>query len=172
MGLLHRGAQPRPIAVAKHWADGTAIVDYHPRLKAVEWIRGKIADEKAGLDPWDPTIFIVVAFQYERVFGYRCLELCGEVLTTADNEDGTRRLRATLAADVRAELELSKPDAPLMLDEPLASRGVGPLLYVVEGDYEPTISGVRLLADAGVELTPGQQALRAAKAAYDKRPVS
>lgn len=122
----------RAFPVADRFRDGILVETRHPRLEAIRFLRERIADGRAGLDPFDPTIFIVHALPHERVFGYRCLELCGEVLTTGDNEDGSRRMRATLAPDVRGELELSKPGAPLMLDEPLASRGVRSIDRVME----------------------------------------
>lgn len=124
MGRLFNLHPTRPFPVADRMRDGTPVESMHPRLAAIRLLREHIADRRAGLDPYDPSIFILDAHEHERTWAYRCLELTGRVLDFRRFGDGTR-LRATLEADVRHELGLDTLDPPTMADEPLASRGVG-----------------------------------------------
>lgn len=112
---------PRPMAVAQKWADGTPITDYHPRLRAIQWLREKVAAGEAGLDVYDLSIFILDAHKYETVWAHRAVDLTGAVLVVTPTADGGRRFRTILEADVRTELGLDLATA-LMSDEPLASR--------------------------------------------------
>jgi hypothetical protein len=118
---LHR----RPFPVADRTRNGEPYRIMNPRLAAIDLLREKIADRKAGLDPYDTSIFILVARPDEKVWANRALELCGIVLSTSvDTAEGGRRFRTHLADDVRVELGLDSANPPLMDDEPLASRSV------------------------------------------------
>lgn len=94
-----------------------------PREHAVEWLAAKIIDGKAGIDPYEPAIFIVDAEPFERTWAYRALELTGIVLNRIPLLDG-ERFHSTLEADVHPALGLDKPDAAVMKNVALASRAV------------------------------------------------
>src|SRR4051812_34252047 len=97
----------RPFPVADRTRDGDPYRMMHPRLAAIGLLREKITDRKAGLDPYDTSIFILVARPDEKVWANRALELCGIVLSTSVvTAEGGRRFRTHLADDVRAELGL------------------------------------------------------------------
>src|SRR5437868_5869834 len=121
----------RPFPVADRFRDGAIVEAMHPRIAAIRLLREHIADRRAGLDPYDDTIFVLVAHEHERVWCNRALELTGLVLTYLPDGDGIR-FRAILEADVRQELGLDGPDAPTMGDEPLASRGVDAALVLMD----------------------------------------
>jgi hypothetical protein len=96
----------------------------NPRAAATQWLAEKIRDGEAGLDPYDRMILVVKAEEYERVWAYRAFELCGYALDVVDEGSGARRIRGVVDDDVRLRLKLYRPDAPLMVEEPLSSRGV------------------------------------------------
>lgn len=118
MHLVRRKAMP----VADRTRDGELYEHEHPRIHATRFLRERIADGRGGLDPYDPTVFVLDAFQHERVWANRALELTGLVLRSRQLPYGGTRFRAVLEASVRAELGLDADGAPTM-DEPLASRG-------------------------------------------------
>jgi hypothetical protein len=99
--------------------DGDLYEHMHPRKAAVRLLREKLADRHAGLDPYDPSILVVKVGAHERVWAHRALELVGCFMSESNG-----RMRAVVEADVRTELGLDQPDAPLIDDEPLASRSV------------------------------------------------
>ena len=112
--------------VADRSRDGQLYETEHPRLAAIRHLREAIADGRAGLDPYDETIFLVDARDHERVWTNLCLELCGLKVGATLNWNGTGiiRYRGVLEADVRQELGLDSPGALVLRDEPLASRMV------------------------------------------------
>lgn len=116
----------RPFPVAKNWRDGSPVVGHHPRLRAIEYLDDRIADGKAGLDPYDPAIFIVLDADPIRMNAH--LREVGVLLSSRLQSTPTRtvyRARAVIEADVRKRLGLDDTDtAPVMNDEPLASRAV------------------------------------------------
>ena len=157
--------RPRPFPVADRDRDGQPYEHAHPRLAAIRWLREKIADQQAGLDPFDPTIFVLLARPHEPVWAYRALELTGTVISRQHDGVGGQRLRAILEADVRAELGLDGPEPPKMADEPLASRRADPA--VVARD----IVAPSTVLHAASEESEGMLALRRARQAYDERQV-
>jgi hypothetical protein len=95
----------------------------HPRDAAVRHLRETIAAGRAGLDPYDETIFLLDATPNEVVWAGAVVNLTGLLLdVTGAPEKGGRRYRMILEADVRDELGLDAPGAPVVDDEPLASR--------------------------------------------------
>lgn len=153
----------RPIVVAQ-FADGTPATDFHPRLKAVEFLRETIADRRAGGDPYDPAIFILHAGEHEKVWAARALELCGEVICAFDLPDGTKRFRVIVEADVRMELHLDGEGAPLMDDEPLASRRVDDSVVSLISEAREQREAERVRNSDSVMAAIGR-----AKDAYDRR---
>lgn len=143
----------RPFPVADRSRDGELYEHMHPRLAAIRLLREKLADRHAGLDPYDGTIFLLQVHPDERVWANRAVELTGLVLDVRRHGDGVR-FRAVLEADVRHELGLDRPDAPILDEGPVASRGLR-VLTLQEGR----------LADEG----PAMRALHDAHAAYDRR---
>lgn len=135
-----------------------------PRLAAIAMLREKIAEKRAGLDPYDARLFIVELGPNEVKWGTIAVCLAGWPVNRTERPDGSVRLYAVIEADVRAEFGLDGADPPLMPDEPLASRGV---------DAAPGIALDRMLQ--ALPSAPSQAepvslaALREAKAAYDKR---
>ena len=124
MRLLNLRPKSGVMPAATHSRDGEPYEHMTPRLGAIRTLREHIADGLAGLDPYDPSIFILNAHEHERTWAYRALELTGVVMNLGPWENGGKRFRAVLEADVRGELGLDVPGAPTMDDEPLASRGV------------------------------------------------
>jgi hypothetical protein len=86
-----------------------------PRDAAIELLGEHLDDGRAGLDPYDETIFILDAHANERVWARRCLELTGIVVGERTREDGGVRFRAIVEADVRYALALDC-GAPTMDD--------------------------------------------------------
>jgi hypothetical protein len=127
-----------------------------PRIAAIRLLKEKLDAGKAGLDPYDDTVLILLARQDEKVWTNRCLELTGLVLTALEQPGGGIRFRALVEANVRRELGLDSPNAPVMGDEPLASRGVQ---TVVDRH-------LHALADPA---TPVGAAIIRAHAAYERR---
>lgn len=133
----------------------------HPRDVATDWIRTKIQAGDAGLDPYDPSIFILVAGRNEKLWAYCTLELVGEVVTRVDQIGGRQRLRAVLEADARLALGLDETPAPLMLDEPLSSRSV-----------ESTSGRMDMLLASLDPERESSSAIRRAYGAYEERTRS
>ena len=133
MRLLNLRPKSGVMPAATHSRDGEPYEHMTPRLGAIRTLREHLADGLAGLDPYDPSIFILNAHEHERTCAYRALELTGLVLNFHSKGDGGTRLRAVLEADVRAELGLDAPGAPTMDDEPLASRGVASVTPLPSG---------------------------------------
>ena len=111
--------QRRPIPIAARINEDPPLV----RDTALEYLRDKIDHGQAGLDPYDPSIFILDAGANEIVWAYRMLHQLGLVLVNSVRGGG-RRYTTVLEADVRMTLGLDEPDAPTMADVALASRGV------------------------------------------------
>lgn len=135
-----------------------------PRDAAVRLLAEKIAAGKAGLDPYDKSIFILKAGPNERVWCYRVLELTGTVLSRAPRFGGGERFRALLEADVRNKLGLDRIYPPLMLDEPLASRAVDAPAFVALGPARPTL----VVVDGPAAEPEAMVALRQAKDAFER----
>lgn len=171
MHLTGRRA-PRALAVATRWADGTDITEYQPRARAIQWLRERITDQAAGLDPYDSSVFIVDVGAHERVWGYRAFELAGTVLFRTETGHGGQRIRGILEADARDELGLDGLTPPLMGDEPLASRAVA-----YDFSSYGVATGIAALEAPPLHSVPDQDrdgseamlALRVARAAYDRR---
>lgn len=119
--LLGRRA---PFPVADRARDGDLYESMHPRLAAIRLLREKIAAGQAGLDPYQPSDFIVVAAANELRWARISVNYCGLVLTEFEQPGGGARFRVVLESDVRADLGLDSADPPYMADEPLASRRV------------------------------------------------
>jgi len=132
----------------------------HPRDVAIDWIREKIRLGKAGLDAYDPAVFVLVSSLNETIWANTCLELVGEVLTRVDQIGGGQRLRAVLEADARLalELDIASSATPWMLDEPLASRSV-----------ESTSGRMELLLGSLDPERESSEAIRRAHAAFESR---
>jgi len=168
MHLIRR--PERAMTVATRWRDGSEILEYHPRSRAIQWLREKVTDGQAGVDPFDASVFILIADNFERVWGYRACELTGYVLSKCDEADGGQRLRVVLEADVRLELDLDTDAPPLMADEALASRGVDSPTAVMDAVFgvlpeaRPTLYSVPVDPE-----TEAARAMRTAKNAYDER---
>jgi hypothetical protein len=138
---FHRRAFP----VADRTRDGVLYETENPRLTALRLCREKISENRAGLDPYDSTIFILVARPHEVVFVERMLGLLGEIRNTSDEQGGGKRFRVIVALDVRAELHLDSVHAPIKDDEPLASRGVTVLHHSRADDHEAILRVVHPL---------------------------
>jgi hypothetical protein len=104
---LHLARPARPFPVADRTRDGELYRTMHPRLAAIDLLRDKCVDGKAGVDVYDPSVFIVDALPHEIVWVRRCLLLCGSVLGERDLGRGRIRYRGILADDVKAELDLA-----------------------------------------------------------------
>jgi len=139
-----------------------------PRDAAVQLLGEHLDDGRAGLDPYDATIFILDAHADEKVWAHRCLELTGLVVGISLNCDGrqTTRYRAILEADVRYKLALDC-GAPTMDDEPLASRAAG---AAMDATFAALPAAPRVLTLVGGRLEPeAMVALRRAKDAYERQ---
>jgi hypothetical protein len=138
----------RPFPVADRTRDGDPYRLMHPRLAAIDLLREKIADQKAGLDPYDRGVFILEARPDETVWANRALNLVGHVLpTSTGTAEGGRRFRVAVYDDVRTELGLDSPNPPLMEDEPLASRSVDSPPEAILHALHPAQPNLRLVAD-------------------------
>jgi hypothetical protein len=168
---MHRPTRSkRPFPVADRFRDGTLVESEHPRAAAIRHLRETIADGRAGLDPFDRSLFILKALPHERTWAYRCLELCGTVIVRGETGGGGERLKAILEADVRMGLGLDGPDPATMRDEPLASRAVSAptaLMDAIFGVPPEQIPALHVLAET---LEPiSKAAIDRAKEAYDAR---
>lgn len=137
--------------------------EYQPRDHAIRYLRDKIRVGEAGLDQYDPSIFVLYAGDHERVWAHTMLNLVGVVESVVDGWDGRRRFKVILEADVRVELGV---DHASPMGEPLASRGVDAAGIVMDEVLRvlPTVP-VRLLE---AEREPVSfRAMRAAKRAFD-----
>lgn len=102
----------------------TAHTAADERDASISWLRVKIMEGTAGLDPHDHAVMIVEVNSPERAWR---LDLIGHVLLDHPHVRPDRstciRVRAILEADVRLALTLDEPGAPT-LDTALASRAV------------------------------------------------
>lgn len=163
---------PRAMAVATRWNDGSEIAHYNPRTEATRLLREKIAEKRAGLDPFDPHTFVLLASEHEQVWAYLALELCGVVLSRAETADGGQRIRAVLESDVRSELGLDGETPAVIgdlvtvirhMDAPTALMDA---VFGVLPEARPVLFSVPLEAGDEPAYLP---ALREARAAYDRR---
>jgi hypothetical protein len=161
---------PRPFPVADRFRDGALVESEHPREAAIRHLRETIAAKRAGVDPFDRSLFILVALPHELTWAYRALELCGSVLVAGEMDGGGRRLKAILEADVRLALGLDLEGAPEM-EEPLASRAVDASataimdsIFSVLPEAPPILS---VLAETQEPVS--RAAIERAKEAYDAR---
>jgi hypothetical protein len=139
------------------------------RTAAAGWLAAKIRETQAGLDPYDPRTFIVELGANETKWGTLAVAHCGWPLNRVERPDGTVRLYAVLEADVRADLGLDSPGAPVMADEPLASRRLEavPDLAVVARDLVAPDTSRVFAAVAGEP--ESAQSIRDARDAYERR---
>jgi hypothetical protein len=138
------------------------------RKSAVGWLAAKIRDAEAGLDPYEPRTFIVELGPNEVKWGTLAVCHCGWPTSRTERPDGSVRLYAVLEADVRQELGLDSPGAPVMAAEPLASRRLEavPDLAVVARDLvAPSVHAI----SAGEPVAVA--AIRRAREAYDRRSI-
>jgi hypothetical protein len=160
----------RPFPVADRFRDGTLVESEHPRAAAIRHLRETIADKRAGVDPFDRSLFVLVALPHELTWAYRALELCGTVLVAGDMDGGRRRLKAILEADVRLALGLDLEGAPEM-EEPLASRAVDAsatkIMDAIFGTLPEAPPILSVLAETQEPVSAA--AIERAKAAYDAR---
>jgi hypothetical protein len=93
------------------------------RDASISWLRVKILDGTAGLDPFDQAVMIVEVPSPDRAWR---LDLIGHILLDHPHVRPDRstciRVRAIIEADVRMQLGLGGSGAPTLRDEPLASR--------------------------------------------------
>jgi hypothetical protein len=137
-----------------------------PRDAAIELLGEHLDNGRAGLDPYDETIFILDAHANEHVWAHRCLELTGIVVGVSLNFDGrqTTRYRAILEADVRYALALDC-GAPTMPDEPLASRAVN---AAMDATLDALPAAPPILAAVPDDESEGMAALRRAHDAFER----
>lgn len=95
----------------------------HGRTIAIGYLDDQLAAGRLGLDPYDPTVVLLDVGRNEAVWGRIVIELTGLHLSTCDQPDGLR-YRMILEADVREELGLDEHGAPVLRNEPLASRRI------------------------------------------------
>lgn len=108
----------RPFPVADRTRDGDAYDAYNPRLRAIRHLHDLLTDGRAGLDPADPTVFVLDVRPHEQVWARSVVELTGLFLSEIRSATGGFcRYRMIVEADVRQELRLDSGDAP-RLDSP------------------------------------------------------
>lgn len=106
------------------------------RDAAIEWLRMKMIGGRAGLDAHDQAVMIVEVPSPDHAWR---LDLIGTVLLdhpfVRPDRSTCIRVRAILEADVRQQLRLDEPGAPI-LETPLASRAAHPeaLAQIIEMD--------------------------------------
>lgn len=112
-----------PFPVADRSRDGDLYETQHPRLAAIRHLRELLQDGRAGLDPDDTTVLEIHALAHETVWVRSVVELTGLFLSQRDAGFGGRRFRMIVEADVRQELGLDQPGAPVFeeLIEPTAA---------------------------------------------------
>lgn len=85
------------------------------RDASISWLRVKVWDGTAGLDPHDSAVMIVEVASPERAWR---LDLIGEQLIShphvRPDHSPCIRVRAILEADVRMQLGLDEPGAPVL----------------------------------------------------------
>jgi hypothetical protein len=131
----------RPFPTADRSRDGDLYEHEHPRLAAIRHLREAIAAGRAGLDPYDETIFLFDALPNEVVWAGAVVNLTGLLLDVTGAPEGGRRYRMILEADVRQELDLDRCCPPTLDDEPLASR------RLTLADEADVVAGEALLAN-------------------------
>lgn len=94
------------------------------RELTISWLRVKLFDHSAGLDPFDASVLIVEVASPDRAWR---LDHVGQILESHPHVRPDRstciRVRALIEADVRQELGLDDLNPPV-LDTPLASRAL------------------------------------------------
>lgn len=155
----------RPFPVADRFADGTPVVDYHPRLKAIEWLRGKVADRQAETCPDTPTDLLVTVGQHETRWANIAANLVGIILDRATLPGGGECLRVVPEADVRIDVGLGElPSAQsLAMDAILAAMPPAPRasLALIESAQRATKTEPETLMEP---------AMRAAHDAWERHP--
>lgn len=102
------------------------------RELAIGWLRDKLTEGEAGLDPYDRTVLIVEADANERVWARTVIEVTGLFLTEYKGE-----FRCIVETDVYDRLGLSADGAPLM-DSPISpTYAPTALMDAVFGSLEP-----------------------------------
>lgn len=100
----------------------TAHTEADERDAATTWLRTKLWDGTAGLDPDDPAVIIVEVSSPEKAWR---LDLIGQPLSylthVRPDLSTCLRVRAILEADVRVALRLDEPGAPTLRDRPLVA---------------------------------------------------
>lgn len=103
----------------------TAHTAADEREASISWLRVKILDGTAGLDPFDEAVMIVEVPSPERAWR---IDLIGEVIVDHPHVRRDRstciQVRAIIEADVRMLLGLDVPGAPVLKDTPLAALSV------------------------------------------------
>lgn len=108
----------RPFPVADRDRQGDPYDTYHPRLRAIKHLRDLTDEGRAGLDPTDPTVFVIDVRPHEEVWARSVVELTGLFLSEIRSAaGGFCRYRMILEADVRQDLRLDSGDAA-RLDSP------------------------------------------------------
>jgi hypothetical protein len=138
------------------------------RKTALGWLHAKILEAQAGLDPYDPRTFIVELGPNETKWGTLAVCHCGWPLNRVERPDGSVRLYAVLEADVRAELGLDSPGAPVMADEPLASRSLEAVPDLAETTRDLVAPSIHAIS-AGEPVAVA--AIRRAREAYDRQAI-
>lgn len=83
----------------------------HPRDAAIQHLRDLLLEQRAGLDPHDPTVFVLDVRPHEQVWARAAVELTGLFLSEIrSDKGGFCRYRMILEADVRTELGLDIRD--------------------------------------------------------------
>lgn len=139
----------RPFPVAARARTGELYETEHPRLAALRFCREKIVENRAGLDPYDDTVFVLVAREHETVWARHMLDLVGVVIGEAPEPGGGMRYRAVLESDVRVELGCDTPHPPIKADEALASRGVDAPAEAILHVLHPPKQHLQLVVDNG-----------------------
>lgn len=97
------------------------------RDAAIQWLNVKLGLGTAGLDPWDASVLIVEVPAPDRAWR---LDLIGQPIAyhpwVRPDRSTCIRVRALLEADVRQELRLDEPGAPVLRDTPRASVAAHP----------------------------------------------
>jgi len=126
---------------------------------ALDQMRDAINGGRAGLDPYDPSIFIYHAQRGEIIFTRLMIDVLGAVIASLAQPDGSTRYRAVLDERARADLGIDGAAAPVMDDEPLASRRADSLLTLI--DEQQRLRNETFAAPPPVE--PWRQAMETAR---------
>lgn len=140
------------------------LIPETPREIALDWLRERVREGRAGLDVYDPSVFILAANPNEITWAHRCVDLVGDERYAVKQSDGGQRIYSVLADDARRTLRLDE-EGRWMTDEPLASRSV-------DHTDEQTRASMRLLLGGLDPERESTAALRSAHAAYEERQPS